>query len=271
MPRYASVEGLDVVVENGVLRLTLNLPQRRNALNDGSIKGLIQNLELAMTDEDLRAILLAGAEGDFCSGFDIAERNTRTTGDTKPRTGSIQRRLPTQANRLIPLLLDLQLPVVCAVRGWAVGIGAQLALAADFTIASEEAIFWYPFLRRGFTPDSGSTWLLPRIVGPVRARQLLLLDRRFSGTEAAEWGIAHAAVPDAEVAKTAETLVADLAAGPTVAIGLTKALLAAAPDHDLRRHLGEEAYAMELSSRSPDFREGMKAFVERRAPRFEGR
>ena len=268
---YACVAGLDVRVEGAVLRLTLNAPERRNALNDGSMQALIRALEQACTDDQLRAVLLAGSGADFCSGFDIVGRNAGGPGTDKPRTGSIQRRLPTQANRLIPLLLELQLPVVCAVRGWAVGIGAQLALAADFTVAAADATFWYPFLARGFTPDSGSTWLLPRVVGPALARRLLMLNRKFSGTEAAAWGIAHVAVPDEDVVKTAEDLAAELAAGPTVALGLTKALLAAAPDHDLRRHLAEEAYAMELSSRSPDFREGMKALVERRSPGFTGR
>lgn len=298
---YASAAGLDVWVEDAILRLALNAPERRNALSDGSMAALIRALEQAATDDRLRAVLLQGAGADFCSGFDIVARNAagptatatpapdglnpaaghpgdlRPGGDppeppaSKPRTGSIQRRLPVQAHRVIPLLLELQLPVVCAVRGWAVGIGAQLALASDFTVAATDATFWYPFLARGFTPDSGSTWLLPRVVGPGHARRLLMLGRKFSGAEAATWGIAHVAVPDNEVVKTAEDLAAELAAGPTVALGLTKALLAAAPDHDLRRHLAEEAYAMELSSRSPDFREGLKAFAERRSPTFTGR
>ena len=268
---YASAAGLDVRVEDAVLRLTLNAPGRRNALTDGSTAALIRALEQASTDDELRAVLLEGSGADFCSGFDILGRNAGGPSGEKPRTGSIQRRLPTQAHRLIPLLLELQLPVVCAVRGWAVGIGAQLALAADFTVAAADATFWYPFLARGFTPDSGSTWLLPRVVGPVLARRLLMLGRTFSGAEAAAWGIAHVAVAGDEVVTAAEALAAELAAGPTVALGLTKALLAAAGDHDLRRHLAEEAYAMELSSRSPDFREGLKAFAERRSPGFTGR
>ncbi|MGI8335564.1 enoyl-CoA hydratase/isomerase family protein [Actinomadura scrupuli] len=270
--RYEPVDGLGAEVTGAVLRLTLDRPGHRNALDDTSMAALIGHLETASTDDHVRAVLLTGAGTDFCSGFDIVGRNARgSAGEARPRTGSIQRRLPTQANRLIPLLLELQLPVVCAVRGWAVGIGAQLALAADFTVTARDAVFWYPFLRRGFTPDSGSTWLLPRVVGPARARELLMLDRKFSGTEAAEWGIAHRAVDDGDVLKTAEALTADLAASATVAIGLTKSLLNASPDNDLRRHLADEAYAMELSSRSPDFREGMKAFVERRSPDFGGR
>ncbi|MDN3357561.1 enoyl-CoA hydratase-related protein [Actinomadura sp. DC4] len=271
MEPYPSVEGLRADTTGAVLRLTLDRPRRRNALDDTSMAALIRHLETANTDENLRAVLLTGTGGDFCSGFDIVGRNAAGKGDARPRTGSIQRRMPSQANRLIPLLLELQLPVVCAVRGWAVGIGAQLALASDFTVAARDAVFWYPFLRRGFTPDSGATWLLPRVVGPVRARELLMLDRKFSGTEAATWGAVHAAVEDEDVTKTAETLTAELAASATVAIGLTKSLLNAAPGGDLRHHLADEAYAMELSSRSPDFREGMRAFAEHRPPDFGGR
>ena len=268
---YEPADGLDIEVEGPVLRLTLNRPGQRNTLTDVSIAALIQALERAATDEDLRAVVLAGAGEDFCGGFDIVARNAGADAQARPRTGSIQRRLPTQANRLVPLMLELQLPVVCAVRGWAVGIGAQLAVAADFTVAAADAVFWYPFLRRGFTPDSGSTWLLPRAVGPARARELLMLDRKLSGTEAVEWGIALKAVEPDELEAEAKELAGRLAAGPTVALGLTKALLGAAPGHDLHRQLADEAYAMELGSRSPDFREGMRAFVERRGPAFEGR
>ncbi|WBB61241.1 enoyl-CoA hydratase-related protein [Streptomyces sp. WMMC500] len=268
---YVSVPGLGVQVDGVVLRITLDNPERRNALDDTSVAAFIAALERAATDERLRAVLLSGAGGTFCSGFDILGRNAGRGGDPRPRTGSIQRRLPTQAGRLIPLLWEVQLPVVCAVRGAAVGIGAQLALVADFTVAAADARLWYPFVRRGFTPDSGSTWLLPRAVGPLRARQLLMLGRAVTGTEAEDWGLAHAAVPDDEVMATAERLAAELADGPTVALGLTKALLAAGADHDLRRQLADEAYAMELSSRSPDFREGLRAFAERRAPGFQGR
>jgi 2-(1,2-epoxy-1,2-dihydrophenyl)acetyl-CoA isomerase len=266
---YSSVEGLDADVKDAVLRLTLTRPQRRNALDDVSMAALIGNLEAASTDDEIRAVLLSGGGEDFCSGFDIVGRNAQR--DVRPRTGSIQRRLPTQANRLIPLLLTLQLPVVCAVRGWAVGIGAQLALAADFTVTARDAVFWYPFLQRGFTPDSGSTWLLPRVVGAARARELLILGRKLTGEEAVEWGLAGRAVDGEDVLPAAEELARTLSSGATVAIGLTKSLLNAAPDNDLHRHLAAEAYAMELSSRSPDFREGMKAFAERRSPDFGGR
>jgi 2-(1,2-epoxy-1,2-dihydrophenyl)acetyl-CoA isomerase len=266
---FVTTDGLSAEVAGPRLTLTIDRPRQRNALDDTSMAAFIDNLEAAATDDGLRVIVVRGANQNFCSGFDIVGRNA--VREVKPRTASIQRRLPTQANRLIPLLLETQLPIVCAVRGWAVGIGAQIALAADFAVTSRDARWWYPFLSRGFTPDSGSTWLLPRIVGRVRARELLILGRQLSGTEAVEWGMAHAAVDDDEVDSAADELADRLAEGPTVAIGLTKSLLNASYSQSLAQQLVDEAFAMELSSRSPDFREGLTAFAERREPRFEGR
>ena len=168
------------------------------------------------------------------------------------------------------MLLDVQVPVVCKVRGWAAGIGFSFALAADFTIAAHDSTFWEPFTERGFTPDSGATWLLPRRVGVVRARELLLLGRKLSGSEAAQWGVVHDAVPETELDAAIDALVTRLATGPTIALGLTKWLLHAGSGLPLDQHLSNEALALELSARTGDFREGMAAFAERRAPNFEG-
>ncbi|MFM7224084.1 MAG: enoyl-CoA hydratase/isomerase family protein [Actinomycetota bacterium] len=214
-------------------------------------------------------MLLQGAGADFCSGADIVARNAAE--GARPRTGSIQRRLPEAAHRLVTLVTTIQVPVVCKVRGWAAGLGFQLALAADFAVCAEDVRLWEPFARRGFTPDSGATWLLPRRVGEVRARELLLLGRELSGAEAADWGAVHAAVPEAELDATVDDLVARLAAGPTVTLGLTKQLLREGAGSGLDEQLRREALALELSSRSEDFREGMAAFRERRDPRFGGR
>jgi 2-(1,2-epoxy-1,2-dihydrophenyl)acetyl-CoA isomerase len=185
--------------------------------------------------------------------------------------GAIQRRLPTQAHRLIPLLVEVQVPVVAAARGYAAGIGLSLLLASDFVIAAQDAVLWEPFLRRGMTPDSGATWLLPRAVGPLRARQMLLLGRRLSGSEAMDWGIVHECTAGDEVLKRARDLAATLAAGPTVALGLTRWLAGTGHERGLKDQLTQEALALELSSRSPDFREGLAAFAEKRDPRFSGK
>jgi 2-(1,2-epoxy-1,2-dihydrophenyl)acetyl-CoA isomerase len=185
--------------------------------------------------------------------------------------GGIQRRLPAQAHRLIPLLCELQVPVIAGVRGYAVGIGMQLLLASDFVVAGSSATLWEPFSQRGMTPDGGASWLLTRVVGPLRARQLILLGRRLSAAEAADWGIVHECVADAAVDAAAGELAARLAAGPTVALGLSKWLINSGLEQPLRDHLSNEALAMELASRSPDFQEGLSAFVQKREPRFSGR
>lgn len=171
--------------------------------------------------------------------------------DTKPRAGSIQRRLPAQAHRLLPTLLSVQTPVVTAVRGWAAGIGFHLA--------------------RGFTPDSGGAWLLPRVAGVTLAREMVLLGRELSGAEAAEHGLIHRAVPDAELEDAFEALIQQLVAAPTVAFGLAKWLMFTGASLPFDQHNANEAFALELSSRSQDFREGLAAFKEKRDPRFTGR
>jgi 2-(1,2-epoxy-1,2-dihydrophenyl)acetyl-CoA isomerase len=259
---------IEITLVEGVLRLRIDRPGKRNAIDDEMMATLIREVEQAGTDERVRVIVLEGAGEDFCSGFDIVGRNA---GDRRPRAGSIQRRLPSQAHRLIPLLTTVQVPVVCKVQGWAAGIGFQLALAADFCVAADDARFWEPFIERGFTPDSGATWLLPRRVGDARARELLLLGRALSGSEAAAWGAIHRAVPAGELGVAVEAVVTQLATGPTVALGLTKWLLGEGAGVPLGAQLGNEAFALELSSRTDDFREGMTAFREKRKPYFEGR
>jgi len=268
---YAGCDGLGVELgDDSILRLTIDRVEKRNALDDAIVAAMIAAIDSAGRDDAVRAILISGAGEHFCGGFDIVSRNAART-DRKPRAGSIQRRLPSQAHRLIPQLISVQVPVVCAVRGWAAGIGLHLAVAADFTVAADDARFWEPFTERGFTPDSGGTWLLPRRVGEVRARELLLLGRRLTGAEAADWGLIHRAVAGADVHVEADELARQLANGPTVSLGLSKWLMAAGASTSLDAHLRNEAFAMELSSRSEDFREGLAAFSEKRKARFGGR
>ncbi|MGZ4709921.1 MAG: enoyl-CoA hydratase/isomerase family protein [Acidimicrobiales bacterium] len=279
MSDYASVDGLTVEQDGSVLRLELGRPGKRNAIDDTMMVGLLDAIDQAGRDESVRVIVLGGAGDHFCAGADIVARNAPATAAAagsadpppRPRVGRIQRRVPSSAHRLIPMMLNVQTPIVCRVQGWAAGIGFQLALAADFTLAADDATFWEPFTERGFTPDSGATWMLPRMVGVARARELLLLGRKLTGVEAAEWGLVHRSVAadqlDAAVADVADRL----ATGPTVALGLTKWLLRAGPGTELEAQLQNEALALELSSRSNDFGEGLRAFTQKRPPEFTGR
>ncbi|MBX6387414.1 MAG: enoyl-CoA hydratase/isomerase family protein [Frankia sp.] len=266
---YASAPGLAVELDGPVLRLTLDRPEKRNAINDPMMYGLIDAIERAGTDEAVRVIVLRGNGESFCGGADIIARNS--AGGPRPRAGSIQRRLPYQAHRLIPLVCSVQTPVVCVTSGWATGIGLALAVAADFTVAASDTRFWAPFSERGFTPDSGLTWLLPRRIGEVRARRMLLLGERVDAATALEWGLIHATAPADELEATVDEVVARLASGPTVGLGLSKWLMHVGAWTNLDDHLRNEAFGMELSSRSEDFREGLAAFANKRRPEFRGR
>lgn len=266
---YDSVPGLRAEQQGQVLHLTLDRADRRNAINDGMLDAMIAHLAAAGIDESVRVIRIDAEGPDFCAGSDLIANNTRS--ERKPRVGSTQRRLPNKANRLIPLLLETQVPIVSVVRGWAAGLGFHIALASDFCVAADDARFWEPFMARGFTPDSGAVWLLHRLIGMVRTRQLLMLGQEISGSTAAEWGIIHAATTQDQLDTAAAELVTALGDAPTVALGLTKWLLHSANGLDVDRHLQNEAMALELSSRSEDFREGLAAFREKRDARFQGR
>lgn len=266
---YDSVPGLRAEQHGPVLQLTLDRADRRNAVDDVMLDAMIAHLAAAGIDESVRVIRIDAEGPDFCAGSDLIANNTRS--ERKPRVGSTQRRLPNKANRLIPLMLETQVPIVAVVRGWTAGLGFHIAMASDFCVAADDAKFWEPFMARGFTPDSGAAWLLPRLIGMVRTRQLLMLGNEISGATAAEWGIIHAAHTEDQLDAAAAELVTKLGDAPTVALGLTKWLLQSGNGLDLVRHLQNEALALELSSRSEDFKEGLAAFRDKRDTKFQGR
>jgi 2-(1,2-epoxy-1,2-dihydrophenyl)acetyl-CoA isomerase len=261
--------GIAVSREGPVLRLHLDRPTLRNALHGDAFRALAEAVEEA-TDEDALRVIQLSAEGDhFCAGADLEASNAPRAG--RPRTGHMVRGLARGAHRAIRAMHECPLPIVAGVRGYAAGFGCNLALAADFVVASETARFVEPFVDRGLTPDSGSTWLLPRLVGLARARRMLLLGETIPGREAADWGLVHEVVPDPELDARVGSLVEGLAKAATLSVGLAKSLLHRGLDTDLAVALDNEAYAEELAIRSLDFKEGLSAFRERRKPGFEGR
>lgn len=268
MTDYPHLDGLVVEVEGPVLRVRLDRPDRRNALTDETVDAFIDAIETAGNDDAIRVIALTGSGDSFCSGFDLG---TRGKPEIRPRLGATQRQLRRGINRLIPTLLETQTPIVTAATGHIIGLGLNIVLASDFAIVSDDARIRAPFTTLGFTPDSGSSWLIPRLVGVARAKELLLLGREISGARAAGWGLVHRAVPVDEVAGEAESLVAELAAAATVAVGLAKLLVHRGLTVDLEHQLADEAMALELSSRSDDFKNRAKNVRERNDPGFQGR
>jgi len=269
MKPYPEVpEGLVVSRVGAVLRIELDRPERRNAVTDPIVYALVDTIDAAGSDEHVRVIHLTGNGDHFCSGFDLGER---TPGPDKPRVGSIHRRMNGHVNRLIPAMLTTQTPIVCTARGWVIGLGLDLALASDFTVVADDARLWAPFTTFGFTPDSGASWMIPRLVGVARAREMLMLGTKVPGVDAAAWGLVHRSVPNDELDAAGDDLVARLASAPTVAVGLTKLLIHRGLTTDVDRHLADEAWSMEISSRSEDFKEYNRAAREKRDPDFDGR
>ena len=268
MTEYPSVAGLVVEADSAVLRVRLDRPDRRNALTDETVLAFAETIDAAGNDDTIRVIALTATGPDFCSGFDTG---TRGKPEVRPRIGATQRQLRTGVNRLVLTMLETQTPIVTAATGHIIGLGLNLVLASDFAFVADDARLRAPFAAMGFTPDSGASWLLPRLVGVARAKELLMLGREISGTRAAEWGLVHRAVAPDSVARDANALVTELASAATVAVGLAKLLVHQGLTVDLDHHLADEALAIELSSRSDDFKEHGRARRDRRDPDFQGR
>jgi 2-(1,2-epoxy-1,2-dihydrophenyl)acetyl-CoA isomerase len=252
---------------NGTLVLTLNRPDKLNSFNDELSYELQKALQQAEKDLQVRAILLTGAGRGFCAGQDLQSRSISSTNGSSPHLGeSIRKRyLP-----IIQKLRTIEKPVVCAVNGVAAGAGASVAFACDYRIASEQASFIQAFIKVGLIPDSGACFMLPRLIGFGRAMDLMMTGRKVEAQEALQIGLVNQVCSAEALMENARQFCNELASGPTKAYGLLKRAANRAMDCDLESYLYYEADIQEIAGRTTDYKEGVSAFSEKRAPQFSG-
>lgn len=252
-------DSLLVARRHGVMALTLNRPDRLNALTVPLIGLLRAALAEAEADPTVRAVLLRGAGRGFCAGQDLAEVSPdQDLGDT----------LEQRFNPLIRAIRASRLPVVCAVGGVAAGAGANLAFACDIVLAAQSARFIQSFVRIGLVPDAGGTHVLPRLAGDARARGMALLGEPVGGAQAEAWGLVWRAVPDDDLLPEAERIAAHLATQPAQAIARIKRALNASGTNTLDQQLDLERDLQRECGASADFREGVQAFLDKRPAQF---
>jgi len=251
-------------LEEGVLTLTLNRPERMNAFNVETHEALADAIRRAAEDEQCRVVILTGAGKGFCAGQDLSDRAV-APGEGRPDLGeSIEKRY----NPLIRSLRMLPKPIVCAVNGAAAGAGANIALACDIVLAAKSARFLQAFARLGLVPDSGGTWFLPRLVGDARARALMMLADPIGAEQAEAWGMIWRAVDDDQLMGVAREIAARLAAGPTHAYGLIKRALLASSANGLDAQLDLERDLQREAGAADEYIEAVKAFLEKRPANF---
>jgi len=256
-----------VAREAGVLTLTLNRPDRLNSFNEEMHLDLRAGLESARDDAAVRAVLLTGAGRGFSAGQDLGDRDPRKMEGPPDLGDTIERFY----NPTLRLIRNLEKPVICAVNGVAAGAGANIAMACDIVIAARSAKFIQAFSRIGLVPDSGGTWSLPRLLGEARAKALALTADPLMADTAAEWGLIWKAVDDEALMDEARALAEGLARGPTAGLAKIKHAIHCAATNSFDEQLDLERDLQREAGRSADYAEGVAAFLEKRAPVFEGK
>ncbi|MFC8505027.1 enoyl-CoA hydratase/isomerase family protein [Streptomyces sp. NPDC057411] len=255
-------------VENGVSWIMLNRPEAMNAVTWDQRERIIALLADASADPDVRAVVITATGRGFCAGADL-RGGPSASGDRVQ--GDVARMIRRGAQRFVGAVMDCEKPVIAAVNGTAAGIGAHLAFACDLVLAAEQAKFVEVFVRRGIVPDGGGAYLLPRLVGPQRAKELMFFGDALPAAEARAMGLVNRVVPAEDLEKTAREWAERLAQGPTRALALTKQLVNASLDTDRASAFAAEAAAQEICMTTRDAQEGVAAFVERRTPTYGGR
>lgn len=259
-------ETVQVQNHDGWVEITLNRPDRLNSFTDEMHLALRSELEKAR-DTGARAVVLTGAGRGFCAGQDLGDRDpSKMDGPPDLSQTILQFYAP-----LVTLIRSLEFPVICAVNGVAAGAGANIALACDIVLASQNAKFIQSFAKVGLIPDAGGTWSLTHLVGEARAKGLALTATPLSAAMAEDWGLIWKAVPAESLMDEARAMATGFAKGATVGLGLTKKAIQAAHLNSFEEQLQLEATSQKVCGESPDYAEGVSAFLHKRTPKFSGK
>lgn len=250
-------------LEGAVARITLNRPAVFNSFNREMALAMQKALKEARDNTSVRAIYITGSGKAFCAGQDLQE----VTGDHPPTFTTI---LEEHYNPIVKLLRKIEKPIVCAVNGVAAGAGANIALACDITVAKISASFIQAFSKIGLIPDSGGTFFLPRLIGLQKAAALMMLGEKVSASDAETLGMIYKVFPDEDFEAEAWKIAEQLSRMPTLGLGLTKRALNRSMEHTLDQQLALEDHLQTLAGQTEDYREGVKAFLEKRPPKFKG-
>lgn len=261
--------------DKGVARLTLNRPDAANAITPDQRNRTIELLEGASSDLNVRVVIITAAgERHFCTGADLRVStipvNPGPADAPSKVLGDVGRNIKRGAQRLVGAIMDCEKPVIAAVNGTAAGIGAHIAFASDLVIAADNAKFIEVFVRRGITPDGGGAYMLPRLIGMQKAKELIFFGDDLRAAEAERLGLVNRVVPQAELATAATEWAERLAESPTRALMLSKWLLNRSLDSNRLGAFEDEAWAQEMASYTQDFQEGVAAFKERRDVQYRG-
>lgn len=258
----APVQGLAVTLTDGVLSVTIDRPDSLNSLTTPVLAGIADAMEYAARDPAVRVVRLGGAGRGFSSGAGIGP------DDAGPGAGGLATEIIAEANRAVRAIVALPRPVVAVVQGPAAGVGVSLALACDLVLASDQAFFLLAFTKIGLMPDGGASALVAAAIGRVRAMRMALLAERIPAADALAWGLISAVYPAEDFDAEVDKVLAGLLAGPAVALAKTKHAVNAATLTELDAALDREFVGQSGLLYANDFREGTRAFQERRTPKF---